>query len=170
MGAHYRIHLKIHQKRTKDQECNICGKCFLGRSSLLKHLRIHDQVKSIVCDVCGLSYRSKGELESHKDNMHNDKREKRICPKCPKSFMSLVGLDYHLQTNHNTNTSVTFPCNICNKVCKNKKLLKAHMVTHRESRNFKCEICSAEFKSFLYLTQHKKRHTGSFVIYCTYCQ
>ena len=171
MGAHFRDHVKTHEESTRDYQCQTCGKTFITQNYLRMHEKgVHHQVKQSICDVCGKSFYSKSNLESHKNSIHNDNREKRTCPKCPRSFMSIAGYYHHLKTVHNANNNATFPCGICHKVLKSKQNLKAHMVTHKESRNFKCEICSASFKSLPYLNLHKKRHTDAYVTYCSYCQ
>ena len=165
----YKRHIKYHKKQ-RDQECKICGKLFIERYKLTQHIKLHELPKPIVCEVCGLCFKDTTALNLHKGNMHNKKREKRPCPECTKMFMSETGLRYHLQTKHNKDNSITFPCSICNKGFKTKQLLKSHVATHRETREFKCDTCNAMFKRAGGLYTHKKRHKGAFVRFCQYCQ
>ena len=166
----YKLHVKYHKKE-KDQECGICGKLFVSRGEMLTHVKHHTVPKSrIVCEICGLSYGTRQSLLLHKNNTHNDNREKLLCPNCPRMFMSPAGLSYHMQTKHDEGNVFNFPCSVCGKICKEKKLLKAHMISHQDTRDFKCEICPAVFKTMAYLNLHKKRHEKAFVCFCQYCQ
>ena len=166
----YKLHLKYHKKQ-KDQECRLCGKLFVSRGEMLTHVKHHTNPRRrIVCEICGLSYGTQQSLTLHKNNMHNDNREKLLCPNCPRMFMSPAGLTYHIQTKHDEENIFKFPCNVCGKICKDKKLLKAHLVSHKETRDFQCDVCPAVFKTLAYLNLHKKRHEKAFVCFCQYCQ
>lgn len=51
-----------------------------------------------------------------------------------------------------------FTCDLCNKKCISKELLKNHKLTHVENRPHSCDICGKCFKHNFEVTAHKRCH------------
>lgn len=59
---------EIDKERVHNREkipCPDCGEVIM-RASMRRHkVRVHEQFKTVECDLCGASYFTKGELEHH---------------------------------------------------------------------------------------------------------
>lgn len=51
-----------------------------------------------------------------------------------------------------------FKCADCGRVCKTKKLLKSHLLTHSALKQFICKVCNKAFKRNYELTAHMRSH------------
>lgn len=51
-----------------------------------------------------------------------------------------------------------FKCAECGRVCKTKKLLKNHLLTHSGVKGFVCKVCAKSFKRNYELTAHMRSH------------
>lgn len=51
--------------------CDVCGKGFTKKGSLIAHVMIHSGEKPYECDVCGSKFRQKSNLKAHK-RIHGD--------------------------------------------------------------------------------------------------
>lgn len=54
-----------------DFKCEVCGKTFRHQGSLKRHLRDHDNVKTIICNMCDLKFKRMDNLYAHKRMVHN---------------------------------------------------------------------------------------------------
>lgn len=59
-------HKETHSSIRKMVECPVCHKLLSTQSSLNLHLRIHDNLKPHQCGDCNLSFRTPGNLQSHR--------------------------------------------------------------------------------------------------------
>ena len=159
------VHMRYHNKQ-KDQECKICGKMFIEKSKMVQHFKSHANPK--FCDKCGKWFLNNKCLRKHMANMHVENRDKFQCSKCPKMYLSEAGFKYHMRTAHDSN--IFFTCLTCNKTFKDRKLLQAHEVTHKDTRNFKCDQCDATFKRAIGLLAHQKRHKKAYILFCRTCK
>ena len=62
---------------------------FPRRSHLHRHLKMaHSNVKDVMCDVCGMAFKSKGTMGKHKKSVHLG--EKKIsCDLCDMKFSDM---------------------------------------------------------------------------------
>jgi uncharacterized Zn-finger protein len=60
-------------------------------------------------------------------------------------------------------------CSICNKACKNWKLLEIHMLSHTKETPYKCQICDRGFKDEQKLKRHAVVHTKEKNYACGVC-
>lgn len=57
--------MKIHNG-IKDYVCNVCGRGFIVKNDLKRHLTLHIGSKDFVCQECGKCFNRKYQLEKHR--------------------------------------------------------------------------------------------------------
>lgn len=54
----FQAHMKIHREENRVFNCTLCSKAFFQATDLRKHIKSHSNVRPIICDVCGDSFKS----------------------------------------------------------------------------------------------------------------
>uniref|UniRef100_A0A673MJN8 Transcription factor E4F1 n=1 Tax=Sinocyclocheilus rhinocerous TaxID=307959 RepID=A0A673MJN8_9TELE len=67
------------------------------------------------------------------------------------------------------NAEGRYICEICEKTFKTTNILRTHMFTHTDQKDFKCEICETAFRTKGSLIRHKRRHTDERPYRCNQC-
>ncbi|XP_051740469.1 transcription factor E4F1 isoform X1 [Ctenopharyngodon idella] len=67
------------------------------------------------------------------------------------------------------NAEGRYICDICDKTFKTTNILRTHMFTHTDQKDFKCEICETAFRTKGSLIRHKRRHTDERPYRCNQC-
>lgn len=105
-------HIKHHKKKLKDElviDCQYCKKSHCSYSNLIRHLKTHEENKTLKCTECGKKFAPDSqELIDHL-NMHKGFAPN-SCEVCGKVFMRRHRLLNHLKTHNNENepTIVSF--------------------------------------------------------------
>ncbi|PSN39963.1 Asparagine-rich zinc finger protein AZF1 [Blattella germanica] len=56
----------VEKVKTVDKHpCPVCNKLFMSKSSVLRHVRVHDSSELFSCDVCKKSFTYKSSLDRH---------------------------------------------------------------------------------------------------------
>ncbi len=132
------------------------------------------------CDVCGLKYRSHGELKYHMGKHSGELPYK--CRKCNKRFSSEDARDSHDRKSHRQ-----YICENCGYNATCPKALSRHLTTHFKDNqsemkrdkpickpqhrpyNYECSVCEAKYRSQGELTYHMGKHTGELPYKCRKC-
>ncbi|XP_067314456.1 transcription factor E4F1 isoform X2 [Pseudorasbora parva] len=67
------------------------------------------------------------------------------------------------------NAEGRYVCDICDKTFKTTNILRTHMYTHTDQKDFKCDICETAFRTKGSLIRHKRRHTDERPYRCNQC-
>jgi len=141
--------LRLHQKdhlnldNIAQIECTICAKVFGSKSSLSNHMKSHDEsskLKRFLCDICKKVFNHPSNLKRHIKHVHTDDF---VC------------------RNH--------PCLSCGKRFKEASVLKTHMESHNEVRQFPCGLCTKSYAKKSQLVTHMRCHTGEKPFTCNLC-
>ncbi|XP_015242953.1 PREDICTED: transcription factor E4F1 isoform X1 [Cyprinodon variegatus] len=62
-----------------------------------------------------------------------------------------------------------YVCHLCEKTFKTTNILRTHMKTHSDQKNFSCELCGTLFRTKGSLIRHNRRHTDERPYRCTLC-
>ncbi|XP_047212716.1 transcription factor E4F1-like [Girardinichthys multiradiatus] len=67
------------------------------------------------------------------------------------------------------NQAGRYICHLCEKTFKTTNILRTHMKTHSDQKNFSCELCGTSFRTKGSLIRHNRRHTDERPYRCTLC-
>ncbi|XP_054650412.1 oocyte zinc finger protein XlCOF6-like isoform X2 [Dunckerocampus dactyliophorus] len=183
-----------HHSQRVAHKCPKCGKCFIYRSQVIRHLRtskscvhtltttaaanqdsIHasDEEPSLEerhptgshpCFQCDSVFKTKAELLLHQRS-HRARPIFR-CGQCDKEFLHLSSLTNHKQT-HQENGGIT--CSQCGKVFGSAEERDAHSRQHRPP-DLTCTLCSQMFTSQSQLLRHLQTHSVEGAEPCFSCR
>ena len=83
-----------HENGTQDKHCSHCGKSFMSKTLLRRHLRTHTGHKFYKCDHCGKSFTQNNGLQAHLRIHTGDKPYR--CEHCGRSFTHTSTLQEYL--------------------------------------------------------------------------
>lgn len=123
------------------QTCDICHKVLSSRSTLVKHMVIHQKDKPFKCDQCDSSFNQKRDLNTHVMQKHTSERP-HTCDICHKGFVHkfylIEHMTYHTGERH-------YQCTQCGKRFQAQSALTKHSKRHTTTRKFTCNICPKAF-------------------------
>ncbi|KAK2814460.1 hypothetical protein Q5P01_000409 [Channa striata] len=106
-------------------KCNVCGKVFISRYKINRHVKIHEAKPLHTCDKCDQSFQLKNSLASHM-RTHIVKKP-HFCKTCGKCFQYRKECVDHMHIQHSQSP---FLCKICKKGFKSKNGYLVHVRTH----------------------------------------
>ena len=145
--------MKVHDE-SKSLKCDVCLKILPNKSALIRHYRTHTGEKPFVCQICDRKFSQKNNLVKHQA-IHTGKKPF-SCLICNKKFSQKSTLVRH----QNTHSDVrSFKCSICpeGRYFKSNRDLKRHMIYHYEPK-FSCSHCDYKTHTKGNLKTHMKRH------------
>ncbi|XP_023710524.1 zinc finger protein 665 isoform X2 [Cryptotermes secundus] len=166
----FKEHELTHPERAMHQ-CDKCHKRFLTQLRLRTHLEnIHNsprvgeaEEKIYKCHICSKILTTYHNLKRHVRN-HEKSSGSVKCTLCSKELTDKLHLRQHVEEMH----PETHQCSFCQKVFSNKKVCKAHELTHPERYVYKCDICEKMFLNEMRLEKHKTVfHRDP---HCRYCE
>ncbi|CAB3376125.1 Hypothetical predicted protein [Cloeon dipterum] len=108
-------------------KCQVCGKDFKQKSTLLQHERIHTDARPYGCPECGKRFRQQSHLTQHLRIHANEKPYS--CGYCERTFRQRAILNQHLRIHSGEKP---FGCAECGKHFRQKAILNQHVRTHQD--------------------------------------
>lgn len=182
-----KLALKNHKRlHTSGAACEHCGKVFLERSKLQRHIQNrHEKIKKYECHLCKKKLASMSAVQNHIDTYHST--QVLTCSYCPKTFSSKLTHRYHEKKHvENKNYVATKDwkdyytvldgqegkitklkkCKLCGIITSNMgpHLGKVHFPTE-----YRCEICGTTFKNKQSYVIHVEEHEHGKAHRCPIC-
>ena len=150
-------------------KCHVCHKTFASESYLCQHMTTHHDVTCVSCPVCGKSFSDSSRLECHM-RVHAGERPY-PCEYCDVTFTSQTSRVWHYQQQHQHELSVArFSCTRCDYTTHSDALLKAHERTHASAAKLHlCAQCGYRAKTATRLRRHTAIHDGVYRFQCRVC-
>lgn len=144
-------HDRVH-RNGKIHVCQKCGKAFVYKFSLSKHLEmVHRRIKPFVCQICSKSFFTKLDVESH-IRIHTGEKPFQ-CDLCERKFIRRVDLNVHLRWH---NGEKRHWCPYCKKGFLDFNNLKRHKYIHTGEKPHPCTHCPKQFTQSAHLKKHLK--------------
>lgn len=70
---------------------------------------------------------------------------------------------------YKVNPEGRYVCDLCERTFKTANILRTHLKTHTDEKNFKCELCDTSFRTKGSLIRHNRRHTNERPYHCNLC-
>ncbi|KAM9345744.1 transcription factor E4F1 [Symphorus nematophorus] len=70
---------------------------------------------------------------------------------------------------YKVNEEGRYICQLCEKTFKTTNILRTHMKTHSDQKNFSCDLCGTSFRTKGSLIRHNRRHTDERPYRCNLC-
>ncbi|XP_067456477.1 zinc finger protein 271-like [Thunnus thynnus] len=159
--------LKIHNNTDtgeKSLKCGTCGKSFMCKSILHRHLRVHTGDRPYPCNTCEKRFSQPGALKAHL-RIHTGEKPY-PCNTCEKRFSQLSQLKAHMTVHTGEKP---YSCNTCGKRFSRLGQLKVHMTIHTGEKPYSCNTCGKRFSQLGALNLHMRTHTGEKPYSCNTC-
>ncbi|KAM9334329.1 uncharacterized protein ABDE67_022057 [Symphorus nematophorus] len=134
-----------HNSQRVAHKCPECGKCFIYRSQVIRHLRTNKSCGSALSTMSGAV------------NLHVQPGGPEEEPRPPEPHPP------------EPRPPRTHTCFQCNAMFKTKAELLSHQRTHRARPVYHCGLCDKEFHHLSSLTNHKQTHLDKGGFTCSRC-
>lgn len=137
-----------HSGGGRKHQCQFCAKLFFSVRELVGHEKIHLNVRSYVCKLCGKAFNQKTILNNHlKSKVHNadykslQKKSYKLVYRCELCVPSVIFKTSDERAIHKNRVHRTFECDICKNSFMAKESLDSHKLRHSDKpRKFVCTV------------------------------
>ncbi|KAJ0173385.1 hypothetical protein K1T71_011561 [Dendrolimus kikuchii] len=157
--SEFRAHCASHPAGAV-HSCWTCGAQFAARAALAAHGAAHALAHALVCHLCDATFQSQSELRRHEGACPSR------CPLCAPArvFPDRGALSAHVAAEHGAGVGAEGgACAACFRRFDSAALLSAHMLRHRQAKQFVCgyDGCILRFATRNNLMAHiRKCHSS----------
>ena len=160
-----KAHSSVHTNPKQSYSCDRCRIAFKHPSSLKAHMMVQCKKRSVICKICGKTFKSNQGLTAHNRIVHECQFYHHtaafICDKCGKQFTDKVALSRHLLL-HEGKKSQT------NVTCGETFYQNSHAVNHSDKQNYSSLSFERRSEPRKH-TQNLQNFTNNDIYTCTTC-
>lgn len=114
--------------------------------------------KEFLCKMCPRTFLSRLGLIYHIRTFHEN--QKHSCDQCPKNFVTSSTLRRHRAEVHPTNFEggISYACDKCEYQSHLKYRLNIHRIRQHVRKGHMCYFCGKEYFTYIHFTKHVARH------------
>lgn len=142
-----------------------CEQCDLIVKSnrMENHMSSHGE-RTVPCDLCSMKFTTEYRMKTHRKSVHAEGNNF-TCHECGKSFKTWPYLKQHTWSHREKQIL----CPNCPMMFSTKQILRGHLFTHADTKQFKCDICGKAFGRSDHLMNHKGYHLTEKNFPCSKC-
>ena len=140
-------------KEENEHMCSVCGETYKTYSKMIRHRKIHHDVKEYKCEKCGKQFALLQYLKNHTETHEGEK--KLVCRVCKRRFLHRSTLINHEKTHTDEKP---FVCSVCGRRFRRKAQLRNHIDMHEDTKPYNCTKCEKSFWTLACLKAHQKQH------------
>ncbi|XP_021177084.2 transcription factor E4F1 [Fundulus heteroclitus] len=164
----------------EDDDVHKCGRCRCEFSSLeafiqhkLQQICRRPEASQQVSSNTGSSTSKTKNKDESSGPMGRGHRKKtasiKVAAQCDKSAAFVSENAEGERQTFRVNGEGRYVCITCEKTFKTTNILRTHMKTHSDQKNFSCDLCGTSFRTKGSLIRHNRRHTDERPYRCTLC-
>ncbi|KAM6957994.1 uncharacterized protein LKV04_022130 [Tautogolabrus adspersus] len=153
-----------HNSRRVAHKCPQCGKCFIYRSQVIRHLRTNKSCSSALSTAGAVSLQSLT-AGQEQESRPPEPRPPEPCPSEPRPPEPCPSEPCPSEPRPPRSHS----CFQCNAIFKTKAELLSHQRSHRTRPVYQCSQCDRTFHHLSSLTNHKQTHLEKGGFTCSKC-
>jgi hypothetical protein len=158
LESHARV--EHNEPGERPYSCEICNKCFAGRSTVIYHRRAHTGERPHCCLTCGKKFMRPDALRQHITSHTGERRHH--CSICSRKFAARSTFNKHMQSHkETTGKKTTFNCDVCHKGFQSEIQLSSHSHVHYSCRPLQCHVCHKSFHYEDSLKRHLSIHNAA---------
>ena len=148
--------------KDKVEQCTVCRQMFAHRSTLERHMIIHEGGKAsssgmvsyrLKCIPCAKIFPDSERLKNHVLTEHEEHPLK--CKVCKRVFSDRNAANIHSLIHMQIKPHA---CSVCKKSFRRRSHMKRHMVVHTRGKSHLCSVCKKSFISNKHLGRHLRTH------------
>ena len=130
-------HIETVHKKAQEKECDICHRKFSQKATMMRHRRIHLDIKPFKCGICELTFTQKTGMRAHEVRHYNKDGTLKSAEEI-KTQVEIIKLQREKQSDPKTSDK---------EISRSSKRKSKTLKKHSKTEKIVCELCFCKFVS-----------------------